>query len=48
MLISSKDSEELVYFDFLSSGEICVILQSDVLLMQNWDHVNSALNLLNR
>lgn len=30
--------------DFLSSVDICLIGRSDVLLMQNWDHVNTILN----
>ncbi|KAL3783403.1 LOW QUALITY PROTEIN: hypothetical protein ACHAW5_008767 [Stephanodiscus triporus] len=34
--------------DFLSSIDICVICRSDVLLMQNWDHVNFVLDSLNR
>ena len=33
--------------DFLSSVEICVVGRSEVLLMQNWDHVNSSLSSLN-
>ena len=33
--------------DFLSSIEICVLLRSNVLLMQNWDHVNDILKLIN-
>ena len=34
--------------DFLSSIEICLVSRSSVLLMQNWDHVNRVLDLLNR
>lgn len=34
--------------DFLSSIDVCLIARSDVLLMQNWDHVNSILDSLNK
>lgn len=34
--------------DFLSSIDICIVARSDVLAMQNWDHVNSVLECLNR
>jgi len=34
--------------DFLSSIEICLIDHSNVILMQNWDHVNTLLECLNQ
>jgi hypothetical protein len=33
--------------NFLSSIDVCLVMRSDVLLMQNWDHVNTVLDLLN-
>ena len=33
--------------DFLSSIEICLMARSDVLMMQNWDHVTDILSILN-
>jgi U3 small nucleolar RNA-associated protein 25 len=41
MVISNKEE------DFLSSIEVCTVLYSDVLLMQNWDHLESVLNAIN-
>jgi U3 small nucleolar RNA-associated protein 25 len=34
--------------DYLTSIEICILGYCDVLLMQNWDHVNTTLGLLNQ
>jgi U3 small nucleolar RNA-associated protein 25 len=34
--------------DYLTSIEICYLGYCDVLLMQNWDHVNTTLGLLNQ
>jgi len=42
------DEEAEADVDFLSSIDVCLIARSDVLLMQNWDHVNSILNSLNK
>ena len=42
------DDEAEPDVDFLSSIDVCLIARSDVLLMQNWDHVNSILDTLNK
>ena len=34
--------------DYLSSIEICLVQNADVLMMQNWDHVNDVLEFLNQ
>lgn len=34
--------------DFLSSIEICLVQQADVQMMQNWDHANDILGMLNK
>jgi len=34
--------------DYLSSIEICLVQHSEVIMMQNWDHVNDILALLNK
>jgi hypothetical protein len=33
--------------NFVSSIDVCLIMRSDMLLMQNWDHVNTVLDSLN-
>ncbi|KAL7510180.1 hypothetical protein ACHAXN_012507 [Cyclotella atomus] len=45
-----EDDEEAAAsdVDFLSSIDICIVARSDVLAMQNWDHVNSILECLNQ
>ena len=52
MVISSNDEDDVpsdkADVDFLSSIDICLIARSDVLLMQNWDHVNIILASMNR
>ncbi len=44
----SDEDEVEADVDFLSSIDVCLIARSDVLLMQNWDHVNSILDSLNK
>lgn len=43
-----KDEDNAPDIDFLSSIDICIVARSDVLAMQNWDHVNSVLECLNQ
>jgi hypothetical protein len=33
--------------NFLSSIDVCLVMRLDVLLMQNWDHINTVLDSLN-
>ena len=40
--------EDDMQVDFLSSIEICLVWRTDVLMMQNWDHVTDVLALLNQ
>ena len=46
-MATSGDDENEGDVDFLSSVEVCMVLNADVLLMQNWDHVGSCLEALN-
>lgn len=42
------DDDDRADVDFLSSIDVCIVARSDVLLMQNWDHVNGVLECLNQ
>ncbi|KAL3929757.1 MAG: hypothetical protein SGBAC_012070, partial [Bacillariaceae sp.] len=48
LLVTPEDEEKEGDYDYLSSIEICLIQHSDVLMMQNWDHVNDVLSMLNQ
>jgi U3 small nucleolar RNA-associated protein 25 len=48
ILITKDDTETERNVDYLSSIEICLLQHSEVMLMQNWDHVNDILTLLNQ
>ena len=47
MKMTTTENEEQD-IDFLSSVDVCVIGHSDVLLMQNWDHVIATLENMNQ
>ena len=44
---SDDDDDDAIDSDFLSSIEICVVAQAEVIYMQNWDHVHTVLDVLN-
>lgn len=46
MTMTAEDNQRQA--DFLSSIEICLLARSDVMLMQNWDHVQDVLKQLNQ
>jgi U3 small nucleolar RNA-associated protein 25 len=48
MLTTPEEDDKEGDIDYLSSIEICLVEYSDVMLMQNWDHVNEMLSLLNQ
>lgn len=48
MATDGSDENAETDIDYLTSIEICLIGYSDVLMMQNWDHVNATLNCLNQ
>ncbi|GKZ00667.1 hypothetical protein MPSEU_001018900 [Mayamaea pseudoterrestris] len=47
MNANNKEEDERGFL-FLSSIEVCLVLRGDVLLMQNWDHLNDLLPELNQ
>jgi U3 small nucleolar RNA-associated protein 25 len=48
MATDGSDENAETDIDYLTSIEVCLIGSSDVLMMQNWDHVNATLNCLNQ
>eukprot|EP00913_Durusdinium_trenchii_P033944 g31774.t1 len=43
-----QDYQHLREFDFLSSIEVCIVDRADVLRMQNWEHVQEVMQVVNR
>jgi U3 small nucleolar RNA-associated protein 25 len=47
-MATSASEEKAGDVDFLSSIEVCWVARADALLMQNWDHVNDVMNIVNQ
>lgn len=47
MLLAPDDDGKEGDADYLSSIEICLVQNADILMMQNWDHANDVLGALN-
>ena len=45
---SGRSKSKSSSFDYLSSIEICLLQHAEIILMQNWDHVNDILSALNQ
>ncbi|CAK9002175.1 unnamed protein product [Durusdinium trenchii] len=46
--ITGAEGERRREFDFLSSIEVCIVDRADVLRMQNWEHVQEVMQVVNR
>eukprot|EP00434_Breviolum_minutum_P004543 symbB.v1.2.004007.t1/scaffold225.1/size261367/8 len=46
--ITGAEGERKREFDFLSSIEVCIVDRADVLRMQNWEHVQEVMQVVNR
>ena len=48
LALTKDDEDDEEEIDFLSSVEVVIAHQSDVLLMQNWDHIGGIMDRLNQ
>eukprot|EP00435_Cladocopium_sp_Y103_P051019 s336_g15.t1 len=46
--ITGAEGERRRDYDFLSSVEVCIVDRADVLRMQNWEHVQEVMQVVNR
>lgn len=46
--ITGAEGERRRDYDFLSSVELCIVDRADVLRMQNWEHVQEVMQVVNR